>query len=274
MNVAQAQIPRAVATVVADVIGSHYYNHRKLETLFVENGAPGEAPEGSCVTKCERWLQRCNDDPQVDAIAVLGRVIQRFMDHDAAMGEWASGQERVRRILAKNGLSYRTGGIILGATAKVPTRSLADILRSRDLTAVEIEYERALDNIEVDPGAAVAAASALVEALCKVYIEDENLSLPSNQTIKDLWKIVSKDLGLDTGTVADEDMVRVSSGLASVVDGVGALRTHASTAHGQGRTGYELKPRHARLAVHAAHTLAVFVLEMWDARKRAKSTGA
>ena len=59
------------------------------------------------------------------------------------------------------------------------------------------------------------------------------------------------------------------SGILSVVDGIGALRTHASSAHGEGRKLYKLKPRHARLAIHSAHTLALFVLETWD-ENRAK----
>ncbi|MDC4272793.1 abortive infection family protein, partial [Acinetobacter baumannii] len=47
------------------------------------------------------------------------------------------------------------------------------------------------------------------------------------------------------------------------------FRTHASSAHGQGRKLYNIKPRHARLAIHSAHTLALFILETWD-EKRAK----
>ncbi|MDC4794224.1 abortive infection family protein, partial [Acinetobacter baumannii] len=43
----------------------------------------------------------------------------------------------------------------------------------------------------------------------------------------------------------------------------------ASSAHGQGRKLYNIKPRHARLAIHSAHTLALFILETWD-EKRAK----
>ena len=56
-----------------------------------------------------------------------------------------------------------------------------------------------------------------------------------------------------------------------VAAGIGALRTHASTAHGQARKVYRLAPRHARLAVNAAHTIALFVTETWDA-KRARVT--
>jgi hypothetical protein len=54
----------------------------------------------------------------------------------------------------------------------------------------------------------------------------------------------------------------------SVVDGIGSLRTHAGTAHGHGKRSYRVQARHARLAIHASHTLVGFFLETWDERKR------
>lgn len=66
----------------------------------------------------------------------------------------------------------------------------------------------------------------------------------------------------------------ILGGLGAVVDGIGALRTHAGSAHGRGRRAYRVEARHARLAVHAAHTLVVFGIETWAARRdRAVSTG-
>lgn len=56
-------------------------------------------------------------------------------------------------------------------------------------------------------------------------------------------------------------MRQILGGLASIVNGVGDLRTHAGSAHGHGNQGYQLEARHARLAVHAAHTVVGFVLE-------------
>jgi len=52
-----------------------------------------------------------------------------------------------------------------------------------------------------------------------------------------------------------------------LANGIGALRTHGSSAHGSGRVRYHLQPRHARLAVHAAHTIASFIIESWDNKK-------
>jgi hypothetical protein len=263
--------------VVGDVLGRHYYSHRVLETLFAEHGAPGEPPEGNCAEKCQRWLKRCNEDPSADPLAVLGGVLEHFMDYEltedlatdlATMpADWVAQREQVRRALGKAGLQYQYGGRIIGPGTGGATRTLGDILRQRDLGALETEFQRALQTVQSDPPAALTAACAVVEALCKTYIEDEGLTLPSDKSVKPLWKVVQAHLGLDPSKIEDDDMVRILSGLASVVDGLAAFRTHAGSAHGRGRKGYRVSPRHARLAVNAAHTLVLFAIETWEARR-------
>ena len=113
-----------------------------------------------------------------------------------------------------------------------------------------------------------SAACNILESICKIYIEDESLEMPSKQDLQPVWSIVRKDLGFDPSQIADRDLQEILSGLLAVVSGVGALRTHASSAHGQGRNVYRLEPRHARLATHAAHTIALFILESWDKKKK------
>jgi len=68
-------------------------------------------------------------------------------------------------------------------------------LRQETWQQFEVEFQRALATVELDPPAGVTAACSLIEALCKAYIEDEHLELPSKEIIKDLWRVVSKDLG-------------------------------------------------------------------------------
>lgn len=267
------KIPNAVATVVGEVLGSHYYSHRRLETLFADAGAPAEVPEGNCVEKCRRWLRKCNDAPGVDPVAVLGAVLEEFMDYEltdaARMGQpqWEERRDQVRRVLARAGLEYQYGGRIVGSGTSGASRSLEAVLKQRDFDAVEAEFQRALQTVQTDPPAALTAACALVEAFCKTYIADEALTLPSDQTIKPLWKVVQGHLGLDPASMEDADMARILGGLASVVDGLGALRTHAGSAHGRGRRPYRVSPRHARLTVNAAHTLVLFAIETWDSRR-------
>lgn len=264
------QIPSPVIAVVADVLGSHYYNHTRLDTLFAESGAPGNSPVGNCVLKCAQWLKLCNFDRGVDAVAVLGRVLQDFMEIDhvtdprnPATQPEHPGKTRVREILARNGLSYAHGGIIIGASLSPASASLQELLRKKDFASIEKEFQRALAAVESDPPAGVTAACSLLEALFKVYIEDSGLALPAKQAIGDLYKVVRQHLRLDPGLLPDQDMKRILSGLISIVDGIGALRTHTGSAHGHGRRAYVLHPRHARLAINGAHTLAFFVLETW-----------
>ncbi len=60
------KIPNSVIGVVSPVIATYYYSHSTLNSLFMASGAPGEAPERNCETKCPRWFQRCNADPDAD----------------------------------------------------------------------------------------------------------------------------------------------------------------------------------------------------------------
>jgi len=86
--------------------------------------------------------------------------------------------------------------------------------------------------------------------------------------LKPLRKAASKHFGLDPSSIEDDDVKKILSGMNSVVDGIGVLRTHAGSAHGHGRKAYRLQARHARLAIHASHTLVGFLIETWDERKQ------
>lgn len=259
-------IPPQLIAIVAEVLGRYYYNHTSLNALFIGCGAPPDVPPGNCVQKCLTWLKQANEDPKLSPLELLGCVLQKFMDSNTSpYSNGKDDRDRIEKALAKNGLSYHPGGRIIGGQASAPSRSLEGIIREHDLPALNVEFERALSNIQSDPPAAVTAACAIIEAFCKVYIEEKGLQLPAEQTVKRLWAIVQGDLGLDPSSIADQDIKRILGGLASIVDGAGALRTHVGSAHGHGGPGSTVSPVHARLAVHAAHTLVVFVMETWQA---------
>ena len=149
------------------------------------------------------------------------------------------------------------------------TESLKQLLMERDFSTINQEFTRCLDYIETDPPAAITAACSILESMCKVYIEDNALAVPTNQSVAPLWKVVSKDLGFDPSAVEDSDVRKILSGLTSIVNGIGSLRTHAGSAHGRGKVPYKVHKRHARLAIHASHTLVAFVIQTSEHRSRA-----
>lgn len=178
-------------------------------------------------------------------------------------------KENLIETLAQFDLQYVSGGKLIGSLGS-PSKALEEFIRDRDLASINLEFDRALLNVEINPRETVSAASNILESICKTYIDSEGLDMPAKQDIKNLWTVVRKRLGFDPGTIEDQDLQRILSGLISIFDGIGSLRTHASSAHGAGKKIYNLEPRHVRLAVHSAHTVALFVLESWGKKKEAK----
>lgn len=263
---------RLPAPLIADVAASvsDFYTHSQINNVFRRNGAPGDPPLGNKVDKITIWLERADADGSVDVHALLGGVLHEFMERELPPEGWGSATvekcERVTRALAKHGLSYGAGGRIFGGTVSLPTKSLDALIRERNLPEIEKEFQRALENVEADPATAITAACAIVESTCKAYIAEEGLTMPADQSVQPLWKAVKGHLNLDPSKHVDTELRQMLSGLTSIVHGVGGLRTRRGSAHGHGPGTGAIEPRHARLAVHAAHLLVAFVLESWKAR--------
>jgi Abortive infection C-terminus len=260
------KIPNSVIGSVSAVIAGYYYSHSKLNSLFMESGAPGDVPEGNCETKCSKWLKRCNDDPSVDALAILGQVIQKFMDLETSDDNptIAEGQTRIHDSLSKNQLSYQVNGYITLAGSSPATRTLADFFKAGDFASIEVEFDRAVSHIDRDPHAAITASCSIIEALCKTYIDTFGLEMPTKQNVVPLWKVVQKHLGLNIDSTLEEDQKKIIQGLASIIDGIGAYRTHIGSVHGRGIKPPKIQVAEARLAVNASHTLVTFIMERWQ----------
>ena len=265
-------LPRPIAAVVGSILGSYYYHHQTIETLFYESGASGNPPEGTCENKITHWLLRESEQSGPAVFSLLGKVLEEFMEADDItrnLGESKDEEQaRVRDILARYGFEYGLGGRIFGAGLSAPSKALDEILAQRQIPEIEAEFYRAIRLVGSDPPAAVTAASAILEAFCKLYIEEEQLRVPKHQTLMPLWNVVSRHLGIVPTPQFEQDIKKILSGLLSTVDGIACLRTHEGSAHGRSKKPYRIGARHARLAVHSAHTLTLFALETWDARNQ------
>ncbi len=258
-------ITRGIARVIGEVLGASYYSHRRIEALFHESGFRGDPPTGNCSDKITHWITREADDRPDEIVVLVARAICEFMDSDhESHGE---GRRRIEQILAQSGLTYAHGGHIFGSGLSTPARHLDDLLRQQDIPEIEVEFKRALESVESDPPSAVTAACAILEAFCRIYLQEEQVPLPSDLSAKPLWNAVAHHIGFAPASQTHQDLRKVLSGFLSVIDGIACFRTHDGSAHGHERRPYRILARHARLAVHAAHTLVLFGLETWAARK-------
>ncbi len=258
-------IPTPVISVVSRILPDRY-TVEGLDNLFAYAGAPGEPPLGSKAVKAESWLRLSNKDNSVEPLDVLGKVIEGLME-GLSRSEYverdAEHRKELETILKQCKLSYLDGGRVVGQLG-VPSRNLEILIKRRDIPSIDVEFERAMKSIESTPREAVSAASNILESVCKVFIEENQLEMPAKQDLQSVWIIVRKNLGMDPSIIEDQDLRKILTGLISIVDGIGSLRTHASTAHGSGPKGYRIEPRHARLSVHAAHTVTIYILEAWE----------
>ncbi|RTL54319.1 MAG: hypothetical protein EKK46_08195 [Rhodocyclaceae bacterium] len=124
-----------------------------------------------------------------------------------------------------------------------------------------------------DPGLAIGTAKELVETCCKTILTERNITFPKNADLPELVKLTSKELELTPADIpekskAAETIKRLLSNLATITQGVAELRNHYGTGHGKTADAKGLQSRHAKLAVGAASTLAVFLAETHNERPK------
>ena len=146
--------------------------------------------------------------------------------------------------------------------------ALSDTANTLDFDTVSRDLERALASAKHDPEDAVTAACSTVESVCRSILIESAQPLPDKKDIKGLFNAVKKPLGLsndrtDLDSLIADDVRKVLNGLATVVEGIGALRTHGGDAHGRERGYSRIDQRIASLAIHAASTVALFLIETW-----------
>ena len=129
------------------------------------------------------------------------------------------------------------------------------------------QIQRMEQSIDSDPSLAIGTAKELIETCCKTILNERNVQLPDKQPdIPSLTKAVFKELELVPEGVPNEARGRnvhrrILSNLATIGNGIAELRGLYGTGHGQDGRVSGLTPRHARLAVGSAATLATFLFE-------------
>lgn len=154
----------------------------------------------------------------------------------------------------------------IGTTAMPGVASAKEVLSSTDLVYVAQQITRMEAAVNNDPDLAIGTAKELIESCCKTILSERKVDIGSSMDIPKLVKATVKELKLTPKDIADEakasdSIKKLLSNLATVASGVAELRNKYGTGHGKEGKTKGLSPRHAKLAVGAASTLAVFLVE-------------
>ena len=144
-----------------------------------------------------------------------------------------------------------------------------------DASYVSQQITRMETAVNLDPELAIGTAKELVETCCKTILTETSTPYTKGDDLPKLVKLTVKQLSLTPLDIPEEakasdTIKRLLSNLASITQGVAELRNHYGTGHGKLSSNKGLQPRHAKLAVGAASTLAVFLLETNVARSENK----
>lgn len=278
--------PLSVQTVdaIADVISGGSANDQKPPIGVYRSG-----PE------MERFMRGCNVDFRVSGSRLpslvdcllninngpfaeeqLTRVIQSCADPR----DFISAPERHESVVKYLNEFLKFDGLVLQAHSKgmrlatlnnasLGTDELNNITNELDLDTVQRDLDRALTYLNSDPETAVTSACSTVESVCRTILVEIGKEFPAKKDIKSLYNAVREPLGLapdktDIHPIIADDVRKVLSGFATSIEGIGALRTHGSGAHGREKAYPRIDARIARLAVNSASTLSLFLIETWQ----------
>ena len=114
----------ALCAAVAEILDG---SHQTLDTLFEEAGVPGPPPDLAHHSKWKTWLYRAGNDASVDSLAVVGQLIEEFMDlppppatatsvfgieHDP-VATYNQKRSRLNAVLEEHGFRYFRGGRVI-----------------------------------------------------------------------------------------------------------------------------------------------------------------
>lgn len=127
-------------------------------------------------------------------------------------------------------------------------------------------------SIENSPHVSIGLAKELIETSCKSIFDERKVEYDKNWELQKLMKETTKLLKLSPDDIPNEtkaasSIKQILGSLSSVVQGIGEVRNEYGSGHGRDGKFKGLQPRHAKLAVGAASTLAIYLLETHELKK-------
>lgn len=151
----------------------------------------------------------------------------------------------------------------IGVNIENRNKEIIDVL-SEDYVLKQINIMES--NIDTNPELSIGTAKELTETICKTILKEKGYDIDKNWDVPRLLKETTSLLQLTPQGVSDEKRASqtikgILGSLSNVVQGICELRNDYGSGHGKDAKYKGLTSRHARLAVGASSTLAIFLLE-------------
>ncbi|MDF0544865.1 abortive infection family protein [Sphingobium sp. H39-3-25] len=257
-----------------------YRSGPKIEQFFLDCGLDMRIGASSRVPATTDFLRQTANHYDGQGDVYITRIIEKVCDPREYLTEPDKAiavREHLNKALGADELAV----VIVGGKAVLTRRQSSGTIvepfiqkvETLDFDTVQMEIARALPNLQDDPEDAVTAACSLIEAVCRSILIELGLPLPPRKDIDGLIRAVQEPLNLSPGRTdlpaeIEGDIRQILSGLTSVAKGIGALRTHGGDAHGREKGFRRIDPRIARLAINAASSLALFLIETWERQEK------
>jgi len=144
---------------------------------------------------------------------------------------------------------------------------IEDGLKAFSSEEVNRSWRRMIRRIADDPEGAITASRNLLETVLKHILDDKNVLYDHDRIeLPDLFKKVQTELGLAPEQQQEQIFKQILGGCSGVVNGLGTMRNKLGDAHGSGSGRIRPLPRHARLAVNLAGSMALFLTDTHNAK--------
>jgi len=238
------------------------------------------------------WQHRVNNndwdddwvfgDSRFELMTGPGEVFLRFLSEmlhpvvRADVEEVGRLRAAINELLRPDGVELfeesRLSGRPVFAARRIAAHNSAVVVAVQTLTtALDADYvrrqtDRLLVALDEDAELAIGTAKEFVETVCKTILEEKAVVPDPAWDFPKLVRHTMRELKLVPDQVAHTtrgaEMIRVLlMNLAAISNAMAEVRNLYGTGHGKAARTTGLQTRHARLAIGAASTLAVFLFE-------------
>lgn len=255
--------------------------HSQLVNLF-EQYEFESGPNTKYSNKVERAGTHLDhhDWSRPDVVQRLLELLSHIFGERTAHGVGIDNSEVWHRIITtlanRDGVAWDGDRFVSRKSATL--LHLAEKVQAFNQDSVHREVDRLLANVDSDPDDVLTSAKCLIESVCRAILADFGQQPGSNmpefgqltrQTFSQLRLLPDQ---VSYQTKGAEVVKRILQNMGSVLQGLAELRNLYGDSHGKGPGNKGLEPRHARLAASLAGSLATFLLETHEQRRKVGGT--